>query len=61
MGTQTATLQTVIDAVGDIVEASATWVSSAVSTVTTTPLLLFFTLSGFVGVGIGLFKRLTRI
>lgn len=58
---ETPTLATVIDAVTDIVEGSATWVQSAVSTVTTTPLLLFFVLSGFVGVGIGLFKRLTRI
>lgn len=56
-----ATMTTIITAVSDIVEASATWVQSAVSTVTTTPLLLFFVLSGFVGVGIGLFKRLTRI
>lgn len=51
----------IISGVSSIVSGGATWVSSAISTVTTTPLLLFFVLSGFVGVGIGLFKRLTRI
>ena len=51
----------IISSVGAIVTAGATWVSSAVSTVTTTPLILFFLLVNFVGIGIGLFKRLTRI
>lgn len=54
-------MESIISGVSSIVAGGATWVSSAISTVTTTPLLLFFVLSGFVGVGIGLFKRLTRI
>lgn len=55
------TLATIITDVGSIVSASATWVSSAVSTVMSTPIIEFFVLSSFVGIGIGLFKRLTRV
>lgn len=51
----------IIADVTSIVSASATWIQSAVSTVTSTPIVLFFLLVNFVGVGIGLFKRLTRI
>lgn len=54
-------MDSIISTVGSIVEAGATWVSSAVSTVTTTPIILFFLMVNFVGIGIGLFKRLTRI
>lgn len=60
MGTE-VTMATIITDVGSIVTASATWVSSAVNTIMSTPILEFFVLSGFVGIGIGLFKRLTRI
>ena len=59
--TETNTLAAIIQAISDIVAASATWASTAISTVTGQPLLLFFVLSGFLGVGISLFKRLTRI
>ena len=54
-------MASIISSVSAIVTASADWVSSAVSTVTTTPIILFFLLVNFVGIGIGLFKRLTRI
>ena len=54
-------MDAIITAITSIVSGGATWVSTSISTVTSTPLLLFFVLSGFVGVGIGLFKRLTRI
>lgn len=54
-------MDAIITTVGSIVTAGADWVSSAVSTVTTTPLILFFLMVNFVGIGIGLFKRLTRI
>lgn len=55
------TLASIITDVGSIVTASATWVSSAVATIMSTPILEFFVLSSFVGIGIGLFKRLTRV
>lgn len=60
MGTE-VTMATVITDIGQLVTASATWVSSAVSTIMSSPILETFTLFGFVGVGIGLFKRFTRI
>ena len=54
-------MDSIITTVSSIVSAGATWVSSAVSTVTTTPIIMFFLMVNFVGIGIGLFKRLTRI
>lgn len=60
MGTE-VTMATILTDVGSIVTASATWVSSAVGTVMSTPIIEFFVLSSFIGVGIGLFKRLTRV
>lgn len=54
-------MPSIISTVGAIVTGGATWVSSAVSTVTSTPIIMFFLMINFVGIGIGLFKRLTRI
>lgn len=55
------TMASIITDVGSLVTASATWVASAVGTIMSTPILEFFLLFSFVGVGIGLFKRFTRI
>lgn len=55
------TMASIITDVGSLVTASATWVTSAVGTIMSTPILEFFLLFSFVGVGIGLFKRFTRI
>lgn len=55
------TMATIITDIGSLVTASATWVSSAVGTIMSTPILETFVLFSFVGVGIGLFKRFTRV
>lgn len=60
MGTE-VTMTTIITDVGSIVTAGATWLTSAVSTIMGSPVLEFFLLVNFVGIGIGLFKRMTRI
>ena len=60
MGSE-VTMATIISDIGSLVTASATWVSSAVSTIASSPILETFVLFGFVGVGIGLFKRFTRV
>lgn len=55
-------MATIITAVGSIVTASVTWLTSIVGAVTAegNELLLFFTLVGFVGIAIGLLKRFTN-
>lgn len=55
------TMATVITDVGSIITASANWITSAVSTVMSSPVLEFFLFVNFVGLGIGLFRRMTRI
>lgn len=43
-----------------VVSNAATWASSVATTVVATPIYLVFTAIPVVGLGIGLFKRLTR-
>lgn len=43
-----------------VVSEAATWMGNVASTVVSTPIYLVFTAIPVVGLGIGLFKRLTR-
>lgn len=54
-------MQAIISAITTIVDGSADWISSTGNIIANTPMLLFMVLVSFVGIGIGLFKRLTRI
>lgn len=47
----------ILSDVGSIVSSGFDWAESAVDFITGTPLVLFFTLIGLVGIGIGLVKR----
>lgn len=51
----------IISAVTSLVSASVGWVNSFVNVVTSQPLLLLFAITGFVGLGVGLLKRLIRL
>lgn len=50
----------IVTAIGNLVTGSVTWLSSMASSVASTPLLLFFVISGFVGIGVGLLMRFVR-
>ena len=52
------TLAQLITNIGDVVTASTSWIGEVATCVTDNPLLLFSVVIGFVGIGIGLFKRL---
>lgn len=56
--TTTTTMATIITAIGDIFEAGMDWAATVGTTVVGNPLLLFGVTIGFVGLGVGLFKRL---
>lgn len=56
-GTST-TVQTVLDAAGDVVTEGMTWLGEAADKVTSTPILLCFCCVGFIGTGISLLRRL---
>lgn len=47
--------------VTSVVNAAVTWVTSFCTTITSQPLLLLFIITSFVGLGVGLIKRLVRI
>lgn len=51
----------IISAVTSLVTASVGWVNSFVNVITSQPLLLLFVITGFVGLGVGLIKRLIRL
>lgn len=55
------TLAAIIGDIGKIVTGSVSWVGSFVGAITDNPLILMFVIVGFVGLGVGLIKRLTRL
>ena len=55
------TLAAIISDIGSLVTSSVTWIGSFVGAITSNPLILMFVIVGFVGLGVGLIKRLTRL
>lgn len=51
-------MEAIISAISDIFTAAMGWAGTVASTVVATPLLLFGVTVGFVGLGVGLFRRL---
>lgn len=59
---QTAvTVATILTSVGEIVTSGVSWVGDFTGAVTGNPLILLFVVTSFVGLGIGLIKRLIRL
>lgn len=56
-------MQTIINTIGDIITAAVDWVGTTIDVFTNegNELLLFSVLIGFVGVGIGLLRRLFKL
>lgn len=57
----TVTIATIVGNVSTLVTESIKWVGSFVGVITSNPLLLMFVIVAFVGLGVGLIKRLVRI
>lgn len=55
------TVATIIGYAGDIVTESLTWVTETVTTMSNNPLILTFVLVAFVGLGVGLIRRMIRL
>lgn len=51
----------ILSNVTSFVTAAVGWVSTFCTTITGQPLLLIFVITGFVGLGVGLIKRLVKI
>ena len=51
----------ILAAVTSLVNAAVSWITTFCTTITGQPLLLLFVITGFVGLGVGLIKRLVKI
>lgn len=58
---EAVTIATILTQVSSIVTSGITWVGQFVGAITGNPLILMFVLVSFVGLGIGLIKRLIRL
>lgn len=54
-------MATIMTNVGVIVEAAIGWINQFVTVITANPLLLAFVVVAFVGLAVGLIKRLIRL
>lgn len=59
--TETMTIATILSDVSSMVTSSVGWVGSFMGVITSNPLLLMFCIVSFVGLGIGLLKRLMNV
>lgn len=55
------TVATILGNVTSFVSSAVSWVGSFVGAITENPLILTFVIVAFVGMGIGLIKRLVRV
>lgn len=61
MGESTAmSMADILSSITSIVTSAITWLGQVVNAVTSQPILLLFVVFGFIGTGIGIFRRLTR-
>ena len=51
----------IITDVGSLVNGAISWLGSYVTAITANPLLEMFVISSFVGLGVGLIKRIIRL
>ena len=51
----------ILASAGEIVTQTLSWVTETASTITSTPLILLFVLVAFVGLGVGLIRRMIRL
>lgn len=51
----------ILSSVSSFVTEAISWVTSFASVITSTPLLLIFVITSFVGLGVGLIRRLIRL
>jgi len=55
------TMEALMTAIGTIVTQAISWIGDYVTVITSNPLLLAFVVVSFVGLGVGLIKRMIRL
>lgn len=56
-----APMTDIVNDVGSLVTASTGWIGQFVSVITSNPLIELFVITSFVGLGVGLIRRLIRL
>lgn len=51
----------ILASAGEIVTEALSWVTETAATITSTPLILLFVLVAFVGLGVGLIRRMIQL
>lgn len=59
--TTAITISTVLTEVGNVVSSGIEWIGDYLTVITSNPVLLLFVIVPFVGLGIGLLRRLMRV
>lgn len=60
-GGTTSTIASIISDVTSLVTAASGWISTYVTAITSNPLILMFVVVAFVGLGVGLIRRMIRL
>lgn len=60
-GATTSTMTAMLSTITEVFTAAVGWVSTVATTITSTPLLMVGCVLGFIGVGVGLFRRMFRM
>lgn len=60
-GATTTTMTAMLSTITEVFTAAVGWVGTVADVITDTPLLMVGCVLGFIGVGVGLFKRMFRI
>ena len=60
-GASGLTMASVLSTITEVFTAAVGWVGTVADTITSTPLLMVGCVLGFIGVGVGLFKRMFNI
>ena len=57
----TTAMGTLLGIIGEVFTAAVGWVGTVATTITEEPLLLIGVVMGFIGVGVGLFRRMLNV
>ena len=61
METETTAMGTLLTTIGEVFTAAVGWVGTVADTIADNPILLIGVVMGFIGVGVGLFRRMLNV
>lgn len=61
METETTAMGTLLTTIGEVFTSAVGWVGTVADTIADNPILLIGVVMGFIGVGVGLFRRMLNV